>query len=112
MAKPAKGLILLAALLAAHVAQATDPAGPTEGGAVVPTSAQPDAPSPPPDGARLFAAHCAMCHKPADLAERVQSAGDAKTAKASLTTFLARHGPADAAADAAIIDWLLAGRTR
>jgi cytochrome c len=77
-----------------------------------PVSAQPNAATPAPDGAMLFAQHCAMCHKPADLARRVESAGDAETATASLTTFLATHGCADAAADAAIVDWLLNGGTR
>ena len=72
-------------------------------------SAQPDATLPAPDAATLFAQHCAVCHKPADLVRRAQGAGDAEMAKASLTTFLARHGRADATADAAIIDWLLHG---
>jgi mono/diheme cytochrome c family protein len=112
MSKLAKGLILLAALLTAPKVQATDPARPFEGGAVAPASAQPDPTLPAPDGATLFAQHCAVCHKQADLVRRVQGAGDAETAKASLTTFLGRHGRADAAADAAIIDWLLNGNPR
>jgi hypothetical protein len=50
-----------------------------------------------------------MCHKPADLARRVGSAADRDTGRAATATFLAHHGRADAAADAAIIDWLLDG---
>lgn len=112
MSKLAKGLILLGALLAAPVAQATDPESRIEGGAVAPASAQPDVASPAPDGASLFATHCAKCHKPAGLARRLQGAADQETAKAAMATFLAHHARADAAADAAIIDWLLNGSKR
>jgi mono/diheme cytochrome c family protein len=112
MSKLVEGLTLLAVCLPVHAMQAADPAGRVEGGAVVPASAQPDATLPASDPATLFAQHCAVCHKPADLVRRVQGAGDPETAKASLTTFLARHGRADAAADAAIIDWLLNSGTR
>jgi mono/diheme cytochrome c family protein len=100
MSKLLKCLSPLAVLLTAQVVQAADSA-----------FAQPDAAPPAPAGASLFAKHCAMCHKPADLARRVQSAGDAGTGKGSLTSFLAAHGRADPAADAAIIDWLLNGGT-
>jgi hypothetical protein len=47
-----------------------------------------------------------MCHKPAELARRLQSAADPKAARADMATFLARHGRNDADADMAIIDFL------
>jgi mono/diheme cytochrome c family protein len=58
------------------------------------------------DGAQLFATHCAMCHQPAALARRLQMAPDPQGAKANITSFLAHHGRTEAAADAAIIDYL------
>ena len=112
MSKLAKGLILLAALLTAPTVQATDSARPFKGRAIAPASAQPGAAPPAADGASLFATHCAMCHQPAALARRIGSAADRDTAKAAMATFLAHHGRADPAADAAIIDWLLNGGTR
>jgi mono/diheme cytochrome c family protein len=88
----AKAAILMAAVLAIHPARAADPA----------TSTAP----PTPDGAQLFTTHCAMCHKPAELARRLQNAADPKAARADMAAFIARHGRSDAAADAAIIDYL------
>ncbi len=92
MATAAKVPILITAVLATHTAQAADPA----------TSTAP----PTLNGAQLFATHCAMCHKPAELARRLQSAADPKAARADMATFLAHHGRSDAGADAAIIDYL------
>jgi mono/diheme cytochrome c family protein len=92
MATVARIPILIAAVLAIHAAQAADPA----------TSTAP----PVLNGAQLFATHCAMCHKPAEPARRLQSAADPTAARADMATFLARHGRSDAAADAAIIDYL------
>ena len=111
MLKLAKGVTLLAAFLPAQVVQAADPASQIEPGAVAPGSPEPNAP-PAPDGAKLFGTHCAMGHKPADLVPRVRSAPDRETARAAMATFLARHGRSDAAADAAIMDWLMNGSTR
>ena len=91
----AKAALLIAAVLANHTAQAADPATSTA-----------------PDGARLFAAHCAMCHQPADLARRLQSAADPAAARAEMAAFLARHGRSDATADGAIIDYLASGTFR
>jgi hypothetical protein len=45
-----------------------------------------------------------MCHRPAELARRLQSAADPMAARAAVAAFLARHGRSDADADAAIID--------
>jgi mono/diheme cytochrome c family protein len=92
MANAANTLILIAVCLAVHAAQAADPA----------TSTAP----PTLNGAQLFARHCAMCHKPAELARRLQSAPDPEAARADMAAFLARHGRSDADADAAIIDYL------
>jgi mono/diheme cytochrome c family protein len=88
----AKAALLIAAVLAIHTAQAADPA----------TSTAP----PALNGAQLFATHCAMCHKPAELARRLQSAPDPEAARADMAAFLAGHGRSDADADAAIIDYL------
>jgi len=96
MPNAAKTALLIGAALAIHTAQAADPA----------TSTAP----PALDGAQLFATHCAMCHKPAELARRLQSAADPKAARADMATFLARHGRSDADADVAIIDYLANGR--
>ena len=106
MATPAKIPILVAAFLAIHTAQAADPATGTE--PALPGSAPAELHTAPPalNGAQLFAAHCAMCHKPAELARRLQSAADPNAARADMATFLARHGRSDADADAAIIDYL------
>jgi hypothetical protein len=111
VSKLAEGLMLLA-LLTAPLAQAADPASRNEGGAVVPPSAQPHAVGPTPDGATLFTQHCAMCHKPADLARRIQREADRDAARAATVTFLAHHARADPTADATIVDWLLSGSTR
>jgi mono/diheme cytochrome c family protein len=92
MATAARVPILITAVLAIHTAQAADPA----------TSTAP----PAPNGAQLFATHCAMCHKPAEPAQRLQSAADPKAARADMATFLAGHGRSAADADAAIIDYL------
>ena len=78
MANVVKTLILGAAVLAIQTAQAADPA----------TSTAP----PALNGAQLFATHCAMCHKPAELARRLQSAPDPKSARADMASFLAGHG--------------------
>jgi mono/diheme cytochrome c family protein len=110
MATAAKIPILIAAFLAIHTAQAADPATGTEPG--LPGSGPAELHTAPPalDGAQLFATHCAMCHKPAELARRLQSAADPMAAKAEMAAFLTRHGRSDAAADAAIIDYLANGR--
>jgi hypothetical protein len=47
-----------------------------------------------------------MCHRPAELARRLQSATDPMAARAAMAGLLARHGRSDADADAAIIDYL------
>jgi mono/diheme cytochrome c family protein len=93
----AKAALLIIAFLAIDTAQAADPATST--------------PPPAPNGAQLFATHCAMCHKPAELARRLQSAADPKAAWVDMAAFLARHGRSDAAADAAIIDYLARSAT-
>ena len=101
MPNAAKTLTLIATFLAVHTAQAADQATGTE--AAVSASA----PAPPPmDGAQLFASHCAMCHKPAELARRLQGATDPEAARASMLAFLSRHARADPDADAAIVDYL------
>jgi mono/diheme cytochrome c family protein len=92
MATVARVSILITAVLTIHTAQAADPA----------TSTAPLALN----GAQLFATHCAMCHTPAERARHLQSAADPKAARADMAAFLARHGRSDAAADAAIIDYL------
>ena len=106
MATAAKIPILITAALAIHTAQAADPATSTEPAMCGSVPAEPHTTPPAPDGAQLFAAHCARCHKPAELARRLQSATDQKAARADVATFLARHGRSDADADAAIIDYL------
>ena len=106
MANAAKTLILISAFLAVHAAQAADPAIRIEP-AVSGSGAVELITTPPAlDGAQLFATHCAMCHKPAELARRLQSAADPEAARAEMAAFLARHGRSDAAADTAIIDYL------
>jgi mono/diheme cytochrome c family protein len=92
MPNAAKAALLIAAVLAIHTAQAADPAASTA--------------PPAPNGAQLFATHCAMCHRPAEPAQRLQSAADPKAARADMATFLAGHGRSDAEADVAIIDYL------
>ena len=103
-ANAAKALILIAGCLAGHGAPAADPAAGLESAA----AARPEAAValPAPDGAQVFATHCAMCHKPAALARRLQDAADPEAATADLAIFLTRHGRSDAAADQAIIDYL------
>ena len=108
MANAAKTLI--SAFLAVPAAQAADPANRTEPGGSGPTRPEPDTAPPALDGAQLFATHCAMCHKPAELARRLQGAADPKAARADMAAFLARHGRSDADADAAIIDYLANSR--
>jgi hypothetical protein len=88
----AKAALLVAAVLAIQTAQAADPAISTA--------------PPSMDDAQLFATHCAMCHKPAELARRLQSAPDPEAARADMAAFLAGHGRSDADADAAIIEYL------
>jgi len=92
MATAVKALILITAVLAIPTARAADPATSTATAAL--------------NGAQLFATHCAMCHKPAELARRLQSAPDPMAARTDMAAFLASHGRSDADADAAIIDYL------
>ncbi len=106
MRNVARALILTAALLSVHASEAADPTAsvqpdPTGSGPANPNTAPPAA-----DGAQLFATYCATCHKPADLARRLQGAADSEAARAKMTAFLAGHGRSDAQADAAIIDYL------
>ena len=109
MPNAAKSLIAIAAFLAVHAAQAAGPASRTEPDAVT-AGPDPNSAPPAPDGAQLFATHCAMCHKPAELARRVQSAADPKAASAAMAAFLARHGRSAADARTAIIDYLANSR--
>jgi mono/diheme cytochrome c family protein len=104
MAIARAALVLIAAFLTGQPVHAADPASRTEPKSSGPASAQPA-----PDGARLFARDCAMCHKPADLARRLQSAADPAAARVDMAEFLARHGRSDATADGAIIDYLASG---
>ena len=106
MANAANTPILIAAFLAIHTAQAADPATSNEPAVSGSGAAELDTAPPALDGAQLFATHCAMCHKPAELARRLQGAADPKAARADMAAFLARHGRSDADADAAIIDYL------
>jgi mono/diheme cytochrome c family protein len=110
MANAANTLILIAVFVAVHAAQAADPA--TSNGSDASGSARPEPDIAPPalDGAQLFATHCAMCHKPAELARRLQGAADPKAARADMAAFLARHGRSDADADAAMTISRTAGR--
>jgi mono/diheme cytochrome c family protein len=106
MPNAAEAALLVAAALAIQTAWAADPAIRIEpavsgSGAVELNTAPPAL-----DGAQLFATHCAMCHKPAELARRLQSAADPEAARAEMAAFLARHGRSNAAADTAIIDYL------
>ena len=106
MPNAAEAALLVAAAVAIQTAWAADPAIRIEpavsgSGAVELNTAPPAL-----DGAQLFATHCAMCHKSAELARRLQSAADPKAARADIATFLARHGRSDADADGAIIDYL------
>ena len=101
MAIAKAALVLIAAFLTGQPVQAADPASRTEPKSSGPASAQPA-----PDGARLFARDCAMCHKPAELAGRLQGATNPAADRADMAAFLARHGRCDAIADAAIIDYL------
>ena len=110
MANAANPLILIAVFLAVHAAQAADPATSNESDASGSARTEPDIAPPALDGAQLFATHCAMCHKPAELARRLQGAADPKAARADMAAFLARHGRSDADADAAIIDYLANSR--
>jgi hypothetical protein len=111
MATAAKIPILIAAVLAIHTAQAADPATSTEPAMSGSGAAELHTAPPALDGAQLFATHCAMCHKPAELARRWQTATDPKAAGAHMAAFLARHGRSDADADAAIIDYLANSRS-
>ena len=106
MATAAKIPVLIAALLAIHTAQAADPAIRTEPAVSGSAPAELDTTPPALDGAQLFATHCAMCHKPAGLARRLQSGADPEAARGEMAAFLARHGRSDAAADTVIIDYL------
>jgi mono/diheme cytochrome c family protein len=112
MAKAVKALILIAAVLAGQPVHAADPASGTEPESSGPARAEPDTTPPAPHGAQLFARHCAMCHKPADLARRLQAAIAPAAARVDMAAFLARHGRSDATADGAIIDYLASGTFR
>ena len=101
MAIARAALVLIAAFLAGQPVHAADPASRTE-----PKSSGPATASAAPDGARLFTTHCAMWHKPAELAGRLQGATNPAAARADMAAFLARHGRSDATADGAIIDYL------
>jgi mono/diheme cytochrome c family protein len=72
---------------------------------------EPDTTPPALDGAQLFATHCAMCHKPEELARPLQDAADPDGASANMAAFLAPHGRCDAAADMAVIDYLAHSKT-
>lgn len=89
----AKVLLPLGALIVSHATPAADPAPPAA------------------DGAQLFATHCGMCHRSAELARDLQSAADLEAARAAMAAFLAGHGRSDAAADAAIIEYLADSRS-
>ena len=106
MPNAAKTLILIIAALAIHTARAADPEAGIDPDVSVTAAAEPHTPPPARDGAQLFATHCTMCHRPAELARPLQSAADPMAAKAEMAAFLARHGRSDAAADAAVIDYL------
>jgi cytochrome c5 len=94
---------LASALTFADPAWGTDPAA---GDVSMPAAtARPAAPDGP-DGAKLFATNCAMCHKAPALARRLQGKSDLPGAKAEMRAFLARLGRSDADADAAIVDFL------
>ena len=110
MGNAANTLILIAVFLAVHAAQAADPATSNEPDASGSARPEPDIAPPALDGAQLFATHCAMCHKPAELARRLQNAADPKAARADMAAFLAHHGRCDAAADMAIMDYLANSR--
>jgi mono/diheme cytochrome c family protein len=90
MANAVRALTFIAALLAWQPAYGADPASRTELDASGP--AEPDTTPAAPGGAQLFATHCAMCHKPADLARRLQAAIEPAAAKADMALFLAHHG--------------------
>ena len=88
MPNAAEAALLVAAALAIQTAWAADPAIRIEpavsgSGAVELNTAPPAL-----DGAQLFATHCAMCHKPAELARRLQSAADPEAARAEMAAFL------------------------
>jgi hypothetical protein len=110
MANAANTLILIAVSVAVHAAQAADPATSNEPHASGSARPEPDIAAPAEDGAQHFATHCAMCHKPAELARRLRGAADPKAARADLAAFLAGHGRSGADADAAIIDYLANSR--
>jgi mono/diheme cytochrome c family protein len=112
MANTVQALMLIAALLAGEPVHAADPASRTEPESSGPVHAEAETAAPAPDGAQLFARHCAMCHKPADLAPRLQAAIDPVAAQANMAAFLARHGRSDATADEAIIEYLAIGSFR
>jgi mono/diheme cytochrome c family protein len=110
MARAVEALILIAVVLAWQPAYGADPASRSELDASGP--AEPDTTPAAAAGAQLFATHCAMCHKPADLARRLQAAIDRGAAEADMAAFLARHGRSDAIADRAIIEYLASGSFR
>ena len=59
-----------------------------------------------PDGAELFATHCARCHQAPKLAARLQATPDPAGARAKMTALLGRHGATDAEADLGIVEFL------
>lgn len=110
MAKAVEALILIAVFLASQPTYGADPASRIE---LAPSGpAEPDSTPAAPAGAQLFATHCAMCHKPTDLARRLQAAIDPAAARIDMAAFLARHGRSDAFGDGAIIDYLTSGAFR
>jgi hypothetical protein len=106
MPNVANAAILITAFLGTHTAQAADAATSTEPAMSGSAPAELHTAPPALDGAQLFGTHCVMCHKPAELARCLQSAADPEATRADMAAFLARHGRSDAAADAAIFDYL------
>ena len=106
MANTAKIFALSAITLIAGGLQAIESPAGTEPEAVAWSGPAPVAP--PLDGAQLFTTHCAVCHQPVALARRLQTPPGPEGAKAKMASFLVHHGRSDAAADAAIIDYLAA----
>jgi mono/diheme cytochrome c family protein len=102
----AKTFPLLAIILIAGGMQAIEARAGNEPEAVAPVPPELEPAKAPLDGAQLFTTHCAMCHQRAALARRLQMAPGPEGANAKLASFLAHHSRSDAAANAAIIDYL------
>jgi mono/diheme cytochrome c family protein len=101
----AKTFPLLAIILIAGGMQAIEARAGNEPEAVAQVMPEPE-PATAFDGAQLFTTHCAMCHQRATLARRLQTPLGPEGAKAKMASFLAHHSRSDAAANAAIIDYL------